>query len=117
MKISSLPGWLALVCLAALPLPGFAADAGKTGADVQALVDKYGCMSCHGLVHKQVGPGFAQVAGRYHLDPNAPVTLAGRIRNGAVGNWGRLVMPRQPHMSEAESLQLSHWVLDRPPAP
>lgn len=117
MKISPLPRLLTLLWFAALPATGFSLEAGKTGAEVQGLVDQYGCMSCHGLVHKQVGPGFAQVADRYRLDTNAPVALAGRIRNGGVGNWGRLVMPRQPRMSEAESLQLSHWVLNRPPAP
>ena len=117
MKNYSLPRVLACLCLAGLPAIGFAAETKAPAPDVQKLVDQYGCMSCHGLVHKQVGPGFAQVADRYRLDPAAPATLAGRIRNGAVGNWGRLVMPRQPHMTEAESLELSRWVLNRPPAP
>jgi cytochrome c len=71
-------------------------------------------MSCHGLVHTQVGPGFAMIANRYRDRPDAPTYLAGRLRNGAVGNWGRLVMPNQPHMTEAESLQLAKWVLARP---
>ncbi|WPB58813.1 c-type cytochrome [Xylophilus sp. GOD-11R] len=81
---------------------------------VSALVDKYACMNCHGPVHRQVGPGFAQVADRYRADPKAATYLAGRLRNGAVGNWGRLVMPRQPHMTEDEALLLARWVLDRP---
>ncbi|MCZ2495275.1 c-type cytochrome [Xylophilus sp. Kf1] len=81
---------------------------------MQKLVDRYGCMSCHGLVHKQVGPGFAQIADRYRREPGADATLAGRLRSGTVGRWGRLVMPRQAHMTEAESLALSRWVLARP---
>lgn len=98
---------------------GFQADAfpatpAPAAPAVKDLVDKYGCMSCHGLVHTQVGPGFAMVAGRYQGKPDASTYLAGRIRNGAVGNWGRLVMPQQPHMTEAESLQLAQWVLARP---
>jgi len=95
----------------------FAADGAAlppTTAEVQKLVDQYGCMSCHGLVHKQVGPGFAQVAERYHGDPAAAATLATRLRTGTVGRWGRLVMPRQARMTEAESLVLSRWVLARP---
>lgn len=33
--------------------------------DVLQLSGTYGCMSCHGMVRKQVGPGFAQIAERY----------------------------------------------------
>lgn len=94
-----------------LPVTAASAD---TPPEVQTLIDRYGCMSCHGLVHKQVGPGFAQVADRYRTDSTAAVTLASRLRTGTVGHWGRLVMPRQPRMTEAESLTLSRWVLARP---
>jgi cytochrome c len=80
------------------------------------LAQKNGCMSCHGLVHKQVGPGFAQIAERYRNDSEAPARLAGRIRGGSVGNWGRVIMPRQPQVSEAEAMALARWVLSRPAA-
>ena len=45
-----------------------------------ALAQKAGCMACHGMVHKQVGPGFAQIAARYRGDAEAPARLAGKIR-------------------------------------
>jgi cytochrome c len=99
----------------ALILLGFQIK-GLPAEPVEKLVDRYGCMSCHGMVHTQVGPGFAMVAGRYRTDPKAPDYLAGRIRNGGVGNWGRLVMPNQPRMSADESLQLARWVLSQPVA-
>ena len=102
--------WMLASCFS-MSLSAFCAD---TPADVQELVDRYGCMSCHGLLHRQVGPGFAQIADRYRADPGATTTLATRLRTGTVGRWGRLVMPRQPHMTEAESLALSRWVLTRP---
>jgi cytochrome c len=85
-----------------------------TEVPVQALVDRYRCMNCHGMVHKQVGPGFAQVAERYRNDAAAPARLADRIRNGGVGEWGRVIMPRQPGMTEAESKVLAGWVLAQP---
>ena len=99
-----------------LPIAVVAGDLAAPATDdgVQKLVGQYGCMSCHGLVHKQVGPGFAQIADRYRSDPTAAVTLATRLRTGTVGRWGRLVMPRQARMTEAESLVLSRWVLARP---
>lgn len=81
---------------------------------VQALVGRYSCLTCHGMAHKQVGPGFAQIAERYRNDAAAPARLAGKIRNGSVGEWGRVIMPRQPHMAEAESQALAGWVLAQP---
>lgn len=91
--------------------------AAPAGADdqVQALAHKNGCMSCHGMVHKQVGPGFAQVAARYRDDAEAPTRLAGRIRGGSVGTWGRVIMPRQSQMSEEQARMLAEWVLTQPP--
>jgi len=80
----------------------------------QALARQNGCMACHGMVHKQVGPGFAQVAARYRDDPEAPGRLAGRIRDGSVGTWGRVIMPRQSQLSEAQARLLAQWVLVQP---
>ena len=81
------------------------------------LARKHGCMSCHGMVRKQVGPGFAQVAERYRNDTEAPARLAAKIRNGSVGAWGRVIMPRQLQVSEADALVLAKWVLSQPSPP
>jgi len=78
------------------------------------LARKNACMACHGLVHKQVGPGFAQIAERYRGDADAPARLAGKIRNGSVGTWGRVIMPRQTQVSEADAQVLARWLLSQP---
>jgi cytochrome c len=83
-------------------------------APVMDLLRKNGCIACHGLVHKQVGPGFAQIADRYRTDPEAPPRLAEKIRNGSVGTWGRVIMPRQSLVSEADARVLANWVLSQP---
>ena len=80
----------------------------------QALAQKSDCMACHGMVQKQIGPGFAQIAARYRGDADAPARLAGKIRNGSVGVWGRVIMPRHPQLTEAEALALARWVLSQP---
>ncbi|MET3495018.1 cytochrome c [Variovorax boronicumulans] len=79
------------------------------------LLRKNGCIACHGLVHKQVGPGFAQIADRYRNDAGAAPRMAEKIRNGSVGSWGRVIMPRQSLVSEADSKVLATWVLSQPP--
>jgi len=74
-------------------------------------------MTCHGIVHKQVGPGFAQVADRYRNDADAPVRLAAKIRHGSVGVWGRVIMPAQTLVTEADAQVLARWVLSQPSPP
>jgi len=83
----------------------------------QAIASDRGCMACHGMVRKQVGPGFAQIAERYRGDAEAPERLAAHIRNGSVGNWGRVIMPRQRDVSEAEARLLANWILSQPAPP
>ena len=80
----------------------------------QALAQKSHCMACHGMVHTQIGPGFAQIAARYRGDADAPARLAGKIRNGSVGAWGRVIMPRHPQLTDIETLALARWVLSQP---
>ncbi len=80
----------------------------------QELAQKSGCMACHGMAHKQIGPGFAQIAERYRSDTDAPARLAGKIRNGSVGAWGRVIMPRHPQLTDAETSALARWVLSQP---
>ncbi len=80
----------------------------------QDLVRKNGCMACHGMVHKQVGPGFAQVAERYRDDAEAPTRLVGKILHGSVGTWGRVIMPQQSLVTEADAQLLARWVLSQP---
>jgi len=109
---------VALGSLLALGLAGLLWVAfGDASRDVPdpglALARGHGCLSCHGLVHKQVGPGYAQVAQRYRGDPEAPERLAAIIRAGSVGRWGRVIMPRQPGVTEAEARQLAAWVLSQ----
>ena len=113
---------LTMIRTLSLSLGGLLQLAGPTAAapadQALTLARANGCMACHGMVHKQVGPGFAQVAARYRDDPAGPSRLAGRIRNGSVGTWGRVIMPRQSRIDEAQALLLANWVLSQPtPAP
>lgn len=105
--MGSLRHWASAACLLA-PMVAAAID-----TPPQART----CLACHGLVHKQVGPGFAQIAARYRDDPGAPSALAASIRNGSVGHWGRVIMPRQTQLSEADARALAAWVLAQPPQP
>jgi cytochrome c len=103
-----------LVAAAALWLGGCGNEAG--GGMAQLSQDR-GCMRCHGMVTKFVGPGFQQVADRYRGDATAAARLSAKIMQGSVGTWGNVIMPRQPQVSAAEASALAEWVLAQPPVP
>ncbi|AGW90740.1 MULTISPECIES: c-type cytochrome [Cupriavidus] len=101
--------WMAQAAAAAVLLP-FAAP-GATAADMQALADKNGCFSCHGMQSKLVGPGFAEVAAKYKGDGQAAERLARKIREGGKGVWGRIPMPPHGSLGEDDAKKLAEWVL------
>lgn len=83
----------------------------RAAPDMQALADKSGCFSCHGMKNKVVGPGFAEVAAKYKGDAEATARLARKIREGGKGEWGRIPMPPHPNLAEDDARQLAQWVL------
>lgn len=93
-----------------LLLAGCTRETSEAAQRGQAL----GCMRCHGMVTTYVGPGFAEIAARYRGDADAPARLRRVIRQGSVGTWGRVIMPRQPQVSEADAALLADWILNQP---
>mgnify|MGYP002664300906 CR=1 FL=1 len=75
------------------------------------LASANGCMACHDIAKKLIGPGFAQIAAKYKDGADAPALLAGKIRGGSAGTWGRISMPPQTQVSQADALALAKWIL------
>ena len=80
-----------------------------------ALVESSDCLRCHGMDRRYVGPSFRQIAARYQDRPDAAAYLVRKIREGSVGEWGRTVMPRHPHVTEVQAQAMALWVLGLPP--
>ncbi|MDW5443568.1 c-type cytochrome [Polaromonas sp. SM01] len=112
MTVGSSSRGLAAVLLLACSLTAVAQT-----PSLQDLARKNGCMACHGMVRKRVGPGFAQIAARYRGDAEAQQNLAKKIQEGSVGTWGRVIMPRQALVTPADAQLLARWVLSQPPSP
>lgn len=89
--------------------PGdFDFDDAETGP--MLLARESGCLACHGVAQKIVGPGFAEVALRYR-NQDVAEALAGRVRQGAQGVWGNVPMPPQPDLKDDEIRALVGWIL------
>jgi cytochrome c len=77
----------------------------------QALAKDTGCLSCHSLTEKIVGPAYAKVADKYKDQADAAAGLVQSIQYGSKGKWGRIPMPAHSQLSPEELNLLARWVL------
>ena len=77
----------------------------------QALAQAKGCMACHQVAVRVVGPAYKDVAARYKGQADAAAMLAAKVKAGGVGTWGPIPMPPQPTLTDEEVNALVAWVL------
>lgn len=63
------------------------------------LARKSGCLACHSVEKKVVGPAWRDVAKRYKDDAAAHDTLVTKVKKGGKGNWSEITggMPMPPY--------------------
>lgn len=81
---------------------------------VEALATKYGCLSCHNVTRKIVGPPYQEVAAKYRSDPGALEKIKNQIHNGSVTKAGTPgIMPPFPMVSDEEAHKLAVWIMSQ----
>ncbi|MEN8213554.1 MAG: c-type cytochrome [Pseudomonadota bacterium] len=70
-----------------------------------------GCMACHQLDVKLIGPAYKEVAAKYGSDPAALDSLVAKVKSGGTGVWGEIPMPPNLHVSDADIKTIVTWVL------
>lgn len=101
--------WVGVAAAAALLVAGPA-----VAADQLALAQKSGCMACHSVDKKIVGPAYKDVAKKYAGDKTAEAKLIKKVETGGSGNWGPVPMPPKggnTAVSDADVKKLVEWVL------
>ena len=78
----------------------------------EALAQKSGCLACHAVDKKLVGPAYKDVANKYRGDKNAENNLVQKVLKGGQGVWGQVPMPPNA-VSEADAHSLVKWVLSQ----
>jgi len=97
----------AIVAVAAVaPAPAKAA----AGGDVQQLLNKNGCLGCHGVTNKIIGPALRDVAAKYQGRADRAAYLQAKIRSGGAGAWGAMPMPPQGQLEEADLQAIVQWL-------
>ncbi|MDA8416302.1 MAG: c-type cytochrome [Betaproteobacteria bacterium] len=103
--------WAIVVAVMGLSMAaGAHADAGLD------LARKSGCLNCHAVDKKRVGPSYQEVAAKYKGQASAQARLVAKVTNGGSGVWGAMPMPPKggnANLSEADIKVLVKWVLSR----
>jgi S-disulfanyl-L-cysteine oxidoreductase SoxD len=81
------------------------------GAAAIGLTQKHGCVACHGMDSKVVGPSFRDIAGKYAGRGDAAGYLAGKLKAGGSGAWGTVPMPPQA-LGDADAKAIAQWLAD-----
>jgi cytochrome c len=81
------------------------------GGDPMALATQSGCMACHQIENKVVGPAYKEVAAKYKGDDAALDMLVAKVKSGGVGTWGEIPMPPNAHVSDENIRTIVSWVL------
>ena len=77
----------------------------------EAAAKSAGCLNCHAVDTKKVGPSFKEVAQKYAGQADAVAKLVPKVMKGGSGVWGAVPMPANPQVTEAEAKQLVQWIL------
>jgi cytochrome c len=89
--------------------------AGLTAAGVahsnEKLAQSSGCMTCHAIDKKVIGPSYKQVADKYRNDKGAEAALIKKVKAGGKGAWGETPMPPNAHVKDQDIKTLVQWIL------
>ncbi len=84
---------------------------GSVMADLE-LAKKSGCLACHSIDKKIVGPGWKEVADKYKGDAGAKENMIGKVKSGGKGTWGAAPMPPySPRVSDENIEKLVDFIL------
>ena len=101
--------WLIIPAAVALMVSGSAF------ADLE-LAKKSGCLACHSVDKKIVGPAWKDVSAKYKGDASKRAELIKKVHTGGKGNWtkvtgGAPMPPYSPRVSDADIEKLVDFVL------
>ena len=84
-----------------------AATPALAGKDLAA---KSGCLACHAVDKKLIGPAYQDIARKYKASDEA--MLVAKVKGGSKGEWGTVPMPAN-NVTDAEAATLAKWVLSQ----
>lgn len=99
----------ALAAAAGLTLVSGAFAADPKAAE--ALAKNSGCLACHTVDKKLVGPSYKDIAAKYRNNKGAEADLIKKVKAGGKGVWGDIPMPPNAHVKDEDIKTMVQWIL------
>jgi cytochrome c551/c552 len=94
------------------PVRGLAtAPREEKSASVLTLAERSGCLACHGVTARVIGPGLSEIAAKYKGETGSERRLADKVKSGGQGAWGTVPMPPNAHLKDEDIRTLVKWIL------
>lgn len=78
----------------------------------ETLAQKNGCLACHSIDKKVLGPSYKDVAAKYKGDKTAEAKLISKVKMGGSGVWGPIPMPaHNQQVKDADIKTIIQWIL------
>ncbi len=77
----------------------------------EKLAQSSGCMTCHTVDKKVIGPSYKEIADKYRNDKAAAAKLFQKVKAGGKGVWGETPMPPNAHVKDDDIKTIVQWVL------
>lgn len=100
-----------MVLAASTAVLSLGAVANAAADDAVALATQRGCMACHQVETKVVGPAYKDVAAKYKGQDGALDMLAAKVKAGGKDVWGPVPMPPNAHVSDEDIKAIVGWIL------
>jgi cytochrome c len=94
---------------AANPAAAPAATASAPALTNKDLAAKSGCLACHAIDKKLIGPAYQDVAKKYKASDEA--MLVAKVKAGGKGVWGPIPMPPNVAVKDEDIKTLVNWIL------
>jgi cytochrome c len=100
------------IVISMIAAAGLMAASSAMAVEMSPLAKKHGCIACHTVDKKLVGPAYADVAKKYKGDAGAAAKLEAKVAKGGANVWGTMPMPpNAPKVPAADIKELVKWVL------
>ncbi len=97
---------MALALTAFAPMQQSANTPPDIPADVQALLDKYGCAACHSMTRKLVGPIWPDIAAKKY----SAKRIAQLVAKPEPANWPGMTPMAPQKVPKADMTKIATWL-------
>ncbi len=88
------------------------ADAVVDQAKMLTVAKESGCLACHSVDNKVVGPAWKDVGAKYRELADGRAIMIGSVTKGSMGKWGTIPMPAySPRVSDTTIASLVDFIL------